>query len=139
MQKIESKLTVFFENPFWVGVYERVADGKLEVCKITFGAEPKDYEVYDFLLRNWRNLQFSPPIKAVTAQDIKINPKRMKRSIRKQLEAKGIGTKSQQALKLQQEENKTVRRQKYRRQKEDEKQRQFELRQKKKREKHRGK
>lgn len=139
MQKIESKLTVFFENPFWVGVYERVADGKLEVCKITFGAEPKDYEVYDFLLRNWRNLQFSPPIKAVTAQDIKINPKRMQRSIRKQLEAKGIGTKSQQALKLQQEENKTVRREKYRRQKEDEKQRQFELRQKKKREKHRGK
>ncbi|MDD3228117.1 MAG: YjdF family protein [Oscillospiraceae bacterium] len=139
MQKIESKLTVFFENPFWVGVYERVADGKLEVCKITFGAEPKDYEVYDFLLRNWRNLQFSPPIKAVTAQDIKINPKRMQRSIRKQLEAKGIGTKSQQALKLQQEENKTVRREKYRRQKEDEKQRQFELWQKKKREKHRGK
>lgn len=139
MQKIESKLTVFFENPFWVGVYERVSDGKLEVCKITFGAEPKDYEVYDFLLRNWRNLQFSPPIKAVTAQDIKINPKRMQRSIRKQLEAKGIGTKSQQALKLQQEENKTVRREKYRRQKEDEKQRQFELWQKKKREKHRGK
>lgn len=139
MQKIESKLTVFFENPFWVGVYERVADGKLEVCKITFGAEPKDYEVYDFLLRNWSTLQFSPPIKVVTTQDIKVNPKRMQRSIRKQLEAKGIGTKSQQALKLQQEENKTIRREKCRRQKEDEKQRQFELRQKKKREKHGGK
>ena len=43
-----STLTVFFENPFWVGVYERVDGDRYEVCKITFGAETKDYEVYDF-------------------------------------------------------------------------------------------
>ena len=29
MQRIASTLTVFFEDPFWVGVYERVEDGKL--------------------------------------------------------------------------------------------------------------
>ncbi len=45
MDKVSGKLTVFFEEPFWVGVFERVVDGKLSVCKITFGAEPKDYEV----------------------------------------------------------------------------------------------
>lgn len=45
-----STLTVFFENPFWVGVYERVDGDRYEVCKITFGAEPKDYEVWDYLL-----------------------------------------------------------------------------------------
>ena len=60
MQKVESRLTVFFDNPFWVGVYERVADGKLEACKITFGAEPKDDEVYEFLLLHWNTLRFSP-------------------------------------------------------------------------------
>ena len=27
------KLTVFFEEPFWVGIYERECDGKYEVCK----------------------------------------------------------------------------------------------------------
>lgn len=36
-------LTVYFEDPFWVGVFERIDDGKLSVCKVTFGAEPKDY------------------------------------------------------------------------------------------------
>lgn len=138
MQKNESKLTVFFNDPFWVGVYERAADGKLEVCKITFGAEPKDYEVYEFFLQNWNKLRFSPPVKAERKQEIKINPKRMQRSIKKQLETQGIGTKSQQALKLQQEECKIARKEKGRKQKEDEMQRQFELRQQKKKEKHRG-
>ena len=46
-----------FEAPFWIGLYERYDDGKYEVCKITFGAEPKDYEVYDFLLKNWKKIQ----------------------------------------------------------------------------------
>ena len=46
MDSETSKLTVFFENPFWVGVFERIEDGKLSVSKATFGAEPKDYEVY---------------------------------------------------------------------------------------------
>ena len=36
-----SKLTVYFEEPFWVGVFERMENGKLSVCKVTFGAEPK--------------------------------------------------------------------------------------------------
>ncbi len=139
MQKIESKLTVFFDNPFWVGVYERVTDGKLEVCKITFGAEPKDYEVYAFFLQNWNKLRFSPPIKANPKQQVKINPKRMQRAIKKQLDTQGVGTKSQQALKVQHEKSKAARKEKNRRQKEDEKQRQFELRQQKRKERHRGK
>ena len=63
MNKVSGKLTVYFEEPFWVGVFERIEDGKLSVTKVTFGAEPKDYEVQE----------------------------------------SGIGTKSQQALKLQQE------------------------------------
>ena len=36
------KLTVFFEEPFWVGIFERVENGKLSVSKVTFGTEPKD-------------------------------------------------------------------------------------------------
>lgn len=44
MQKNGAKLTVFFEEPFWVGLYQRWSGPKLEVAKITFGAEPKDGE-----------------------------------------------------------------------------------------------
>ena len=42
MDRISGKLTVFFEDPFWVGVSERISDDKLSVCKVTFGAEPKE-------------------------------------------------------------------------------------------------
>ena len=136
MQK--SKLTVFFDGIFWIGIYERIQDGKLEACKITFGAEPKDYEVYEFLLKNWNKLRFSPPVEAGGKKETKVNPKRMQRNIRKQLEAHGTGTKSQQALSLQKEEAKLARKEKGRRPKEEEKQRQFEIRQQKRKEKHRG-
>ena len=62
MQKNGAKLTVFFEEPFWVGLYQRWSGPKLEVAKITFGAEPKDGEVYQFLLEHWKRLSFSPPV-----------------------------------------------------------------------------
>ena len=54
------------------------------------------------------------------------------------LENKGIGTKAQQALKLQHEQGKLERKVKSREQKEAEKERQFVLRQEKKKAKHRG-
>ena len=73
-----------FEAPFWIGVYERFDEGYYEVCKITFGSEPKDYEVYDFLLKNWNSLKFSPPIKSEITEERKINPKRMQREINNQ-------------------------------------------------------
>lgn len=39
-----------FEAPFWIGLYERFDTGQYEFYKITFDAEPKNYEIYDFLL-----------------------------------------------------------------------------------------
>ncbi len=93
MQKIESRLTIYFERPFWIGVYERVSGGLLEVCKITFGAEPKDHEVYEYLLQNWHLLRFSPSVKVGETNQARVNPKRMQREITKQLDNHGIGTK----------------------------------------------
>lgn len=135
---IKSSLTIMFEAPFWIGLYERYDDGKYEVCKITFGAEPKDYEVYDFLLKNWKKLKFSPQIKSEIMEEKKINPKRLQREINNQLQDRGIGTKAQQALKLQHEQNKLERKTKSREQREAEKERQYALRQEKKKAKHRG-
>ena len=105
----KSSLTILFEAPFWIGLYERTDSGKYEVCKITFGSEPKDYEIYEFLLKNWHKLKFSPPIQTEVAVERKINPKRMQREIQSQLQDKGVGTKAQQALKLQHEQCKLER------------------------------
>ena len=134
---IESKLTVYFDEPFWAGVFEETNNGKLSVCKVTFGAEPTDAEIYAFILKKYHKLRFSLPVRAEKKQKAD-NPKRRQRNARKQLETTGIGTKSQQALQRQREENKTEHKQITREQKEAEKQRQLELKQKKRREKHRG-
>lgn len=137
MDKATVKLTVFFEGPFWVGVFERVEDGKLSACKVTFGAEPKDYEIRAFLLRNYCNLKFSPSVD-VSVKKENANPKRVQREVRKQIRSAGIETKSQQALQLQREEMKTERRLTGRTQKLAEQKRQYARRQQKRREKHRG-
>ncbi len=104
--------------------------GKLSVCKVTFDAEPKDYEIYDFILKNYDRLQFSPAV-ATDVKEAGRNSKRIQREVRKQVQNIGIGTKSQQALKLQQEQLKTERKTVSREHREVEKQRQFELKQQK--------
>ena len=137
MDKVSGKLTVYFEEPFWVGVFERIEDGKLSVAKVTFGAEPKDYEVQEYIQKYYFSLKFSPAAETVV-KDIKRNPKRMQREAKRQTIETGVGTKSQQALKLQQEQNKQERKERNRKKKEVEEQRIFELKQQKKREKHKG-
>ena len=107
------------------------------MCKVVFGAEPKDYEVWEYLLKNYSRLRFSPSVETVVKKE-SVNPKRLQRKIRKETVATGIGTKSQQALQMQREENKLVRKALSRKQREAEKQRQFELKQQKRKEKHRG-
>ena len=137
MDRVSDRLTVFFEDPFWVGIFERIENRKLSVAKVTFGAEPKDYEVLEFINRNYYHLQFSPAVETIV-KDTKKNPKRAQREAKKQTLETGIGTKSQQALKLQQEKNKQERKARSREQREAERQRMFELKQIKKREKHKG-
>ena len=134
---MESKLTVFFDDPFWVGVFERIEGGRLSAFKVTFGAEPKDYEVWAYVLRHYGELKFSPAVEAGTRQRAD-NPKRRQREAGKQMERTGIGTKSQQALQMQLEQNKRERKVKSREQKLAEAERQFALKQRKKREKHKG-
>lgn len=138
MEQTNFIITLCFEDPFWIGIYERESERKYEACKILFGAEPKDYEVYDFLLKNFVNLRFSPSTEATPLAKKRINPKRMQRQIKKEIQNEGIGTKAQQALKLQQEQRKTERKKISRGQKDEEKQRQFLLKQEKRKEKHRG-
>lgn len=137
MNEAIGQLTVFFEDPFWVGIFERISDGKLSVCKVTFGAEPKDYEVWEFILKYYYDLKFSTAIETETKKHAD-NPKRRQRNVKKQMQNSGIGTKSQQALAMQREEMKTERRQTNRKQKEAERQRLFDLKQLKRKAKHRG-
>lgn len=137
MNKVGAKLTVYFEEPFWVGVFEHIEDGKLSVAKVIFGADPKDHEVQEYIQKYYSDLKFSMAVDTVV-KDISRNPKRMQRQARKQLLEKGIGTKSQQLLKLQHEQNKQERKERNHKKKETEEYIMFELKQQKKKEKHKG-
>lgn len=137
MGKVSGKLTVYFEEPFWVGVFEKIEGDNLSAAKVTFGAEPKDYEVYEFVLKHYYSLRFGPAV-ATGVKEVSKNLKRIKRDVKKQLRENGIGTKSQQAIKLQQEQNKQERKLKSREQKMAEAERLFELKQQKKKAKHKG-
>ena len=53
MDRVNDRLIVYFEDPFWVGIFERISDNKLSAAKVTFGAEPKDIEVLEFINRNY--------------------------------------------------------------------------------------
>ena len=99
-RSVESKLTIYFEEPFWVGVFEELDCDKLSVCRMVFGTEPTDAEIYDFILKHYYHIRFSAPVKAEIKQKAD-NPKRRQRNARKQLENTGSGTKSQQALQKQ--------------------------------------
>ena len=137
MNESISKLTVYFDDPFWVGVFEQIEGRKLSVCKVTFGAEPKDYEVWAFVLKRYSRLKFGPAVN-VTVKKEAGNPKRIQREARKRAALPGVGTKAQQALQLQREENKRIQKKISRQQREAEKQRLFELKQQKRKEKHKG-
>lgn len=131
-------LTVLFEDPFWIGLFEVTDEEGLHVCKVTFGAEPTGQEIIEFVEKNWHKLKYSEGIETTSTLEIKKSPKRQLREARKQMVSQGIGTKSQQALKMQQERNKVERKQLSKAEREAERQRKFDLRQAKKKEKHRG-
>lgn len=137
MDASEIQLTVFFQEPFWVGVFERTENGRLSACKVTFGAEPKDYDVLDYVLKHYYSLRFSAAVEA-EARKKADNPKRRQREAQRQLLNTGISTKSQLALQQQRESMKIERKQVTREQREAEAQRRFELRQEKKKQKKRG-
>lgn len=91
MDRVVSKLTVLFEDPFWIGIFERIDGCKLSAAKVTFGAESKDYEILDFVNRHFYHLKFSPSVDVIVKQDA-VNPKRRQREARKQSLVSGIGT-----------------------------------------------
>ena len=135
MIKNRTNLTVYYEEPFWTGLFERIVDGKLSVCKVVFGAEPKENEVQEYILARYYCLKFSPSIKVITKEK-NINPKRRQRIARKQTQETGIGTKSQQALQQQREQMKVERKQISKAQKEEKQQQLYELKRQKRKEKH---
>ncbi len=136
--KTQVKLTVFFEGIFWVGVFEKISEERYEAARVVFGSEPKDYEVYDFILKNFNRINFSSSMELESIEEKRINPKRLQREVKKEVENSGASTKAQLAVKEQYEQLKLQRKRFSKEEKEEQLKRKFDLRQQKKKEKHRG-
>jgi hypothetical protein len=137
MDAVSIRLTVYFDDPFWVGVLERYENGRIQAARMVFGAEPKDYDVYARLLKEYETLRFSPPVEGNSLLVIASNPKRRQREAMKTVR-NGVGTKAQQALQLQHEQNGQVRKTTDKQRRNTQAERLFLLQQEKRKQKHRG-
>lgn len=129
------KLTVLFQNQFWVGTFEGESENEYSVARVFLGSEPTEAQLYEFILKNYNQIPFKKIKSQTFSTQKKTNYKRLQREVKKQQKEKGMGTKAQNAIKLQYESAKVERRKK---RKESEHDKMYELKQMKKKEKHKG-
>jgi DNA polymerase III delta prime subunit len=131
------QLTVYFEESFWIGVFERKDGEQLFVYKHTFGSETKDYEILTLINTNFSRLKFSQIYEETKTHQKKVNFKKMQKKINKTLENSNR-TKSQQIIQAQKEQNKLVRKRQSKMEREKIKKEKFDLKQEKQKRKHKG-
>ena len=59
MKEVCVDLTVYFQDPYWIGEYKRISGEKIETNKVFFDYEPLIQQVYNYYLKNWSNLKFT--------------------------------------------------------------------------------
>lgn len=98
----EGSFTVTFENPYWVGVFERFDERGYSAAKIIFGAEPNAEIIHMTILYEYRRLVFSSPTLERLPQTQHVNYKRRQRELSRLLEQKdGITQDASDALNVE--------------------------------------
>ncbi|UNS99099.1 YjdF family protein [Streptomyces tubbatahanensis] len=98
-----STFTVFFEDPFWVGVLEVTEPDGVRAARHVFGAEPTNPELLDFAVRDFGGLleqALSSPIVPPdsTERSRVTNPKRLARAAAREQGKRPVSTAAQEAL-----------------------------------------
>lgn len=133
------KLTICFEDPFWIGLVETEDEGSYHVARHVFGPEPTQPEVEKFIAERWRDLRFTAELQVEKRGGSKINPKRMRRIIEREIAANARrGTKAQQAIAEDYEAKKLDRKAETKAQKQAREKAAYEQKCAKRKQKHRG-
>ena len=53
MDKVTGRLTVFFEDPFWVGIFERIEGDRLSACRAAFADFSEAWARYPGAVATW--------------------------------------------------------------------------------------
>ncbi|WP_198167248.1 YjdF family protein [Microbispora sp. ATCC PTA-5024] len=104
-------LSVYFEDPFWVGVLEISEDGLLRATRFVLGSEPTDAELHAFLMRHGvvllERAEAAPPVAVDATRTARVNPKRAaKLAARAAASISRPRTASQEAMRLETEARK---------------------------------
>lgn len=142
------KLTVYFDGSFWCGLVEyETVDKKYQAYKHTFGKEPKDVEVVQFiqgclpiLIARNEPLSSHVSIDPIGSENMKkrINPKRMQRLINQEKARPSVSTKAQKAISEAHELSAKAMKKLVKKRKEASTARKFSLKQEKRHQKRRG-
>jgi len=95
---VTSVFTIFFEDPFWVGILEENYNGINYMGRHIFGAEPSNSELLQYYIYEFDNIK---KLK-IGVTDIETKIMNFKKSINKSKKAQskiGVGTKSQNLFK----------------------------------------
>jgi hypothetical protein len=135
------KATIFFDKRFWVGTFERTDKEGYAVARHIFGSEPSDPEVHEFVLNHYHELRFGEA-KEITIQIQRMNPKRVQREVRREMEkikeTSKPSTLAQDYMREEIEKKKKEKKSVSSAEKQARKDEQFFLKQEKRKEKHRG-
>jgi len=139
---ITIKATIVFEKKYWVGIFERTDKEGFGVARHIFGGEPSDAQIYEFVLTEYQNLKFGQPKGEISVQIKRMNPKRLKRQVKKEMErikeTMRPSTLAQDAMREDLETKKKEKKSRSSAQKQAAKERQFTSKQLKKKEKKKG-
>jgi hypothetical protein len=135
---MEGKCSVYFDPPFWVGIFEIYDEGRYQVARHVFGTEPNDPQLLEFARRGYSLLDFSTPAHVHEKSEPVKNYKRRMREIREQLKTPVRSTRSQEAIKRENESRAKHREELTREQRAAEVERKFQLHKERRAEKHRG-
>lgn len=135
------KLTIYFDGQFWIGIVEMFENNKLKVCKHTFGSEPKDSEILDFIFHDMVPLLNSTSGVKNSIDKSKnkiINPKRLIKLAAKEMKNQGVSNKSYEVLRIELEQKKKMKQCITRQKKEELQEKKRQMKIQKRKAKHRG-
>ncbi len=132
-------LIIFFEDPWWVGLFTVKDDNSTRYCRVVFGKEPLDSEVYGYVQKRFNFLEFTDSVPANAEKPPVANPKRRQRQISREIHQK-ISTKaSYETIKQTITQNKKkLKREEKRKRASVESTLKFQIRRNKHRDKHKG-
>ena len=103
---MEGKFILLFEDPFWVGYFERQDENGVQTAKYIFGAEPTNAQLISFSHHDYPHLQFLTSQSCSPSVNSPINYKRRQREIRKQMTSPVNHTHSQEIYQRELEKEK---------------------------------